>query len=626
MRTKFNINNESGVILMASTMGVFIMLSLFAFYLARFSVIETRTGGYYTQDIKVRNLAMTGIEHGLQSYKSSRNTSNIDGSFNNGTYSVRFDSQNDESGVSLSKSHYLTVKSTGKIDDVERNVRFLVSSLPEAFCFSFYGNNSGSQTFAETNGSINGDMFFNGSVQSNSSASNGTTFIGTGSGGTLLSSPPEFPDIDDSKYEALLVSAQSASPDYQNYALDFNSSDYVRIGSSSDINSGIHSQHTVEAWFRTNNKDSNTIQVIYEQGGGTRGLNIYIQSGRLYVGGWNRRSNESNWIGTWDYTTNIVNNKWHHVALTLSGGSSVTNHALKLYLDGANVVSGSGSRLWGHNPANIGRTLNGSRYHNGSTGNGYTFNGKIDEVRIWNVARTQNEINTFKDTILNGNETHLTAYYNFQENTGGKANDTQTQSNNDGTISGATWTTGPSLSKMNNSSFANRTINLSSYSDSKLLVNSDITISNSTINGPGYIVADGNVTVNSNSVINGDIYVICNGNLNVVNSQLGTSLSAAVITYSKGNADYQNSTVYGLIISKGNTLGLDGTAHYGAILNHGSSFTLVGNSDIIGSVVSKFSVDLQGNSASITRGNIPEFIGKDIGLDPFVLPGSYLEF
>jgi len=61
-------------------------------------------------------------------------------------------------------------------------------------------------------------------------------------------------------------------------------------------------------------------------------------------------------------------------------------------------------------------------------------------------------------------------------------------------------------------------------------------------------------------------------------------------------------------------------------LNHGSSFTLVGNSDIIGSVVSKFSVDLQGNSASITRGNIPEFIGKDIGLDPFVLPGSYLEF
>jgi len=625
MRIRFNFKDESGVILMASTMGVFIILSLFAFYLARFSVIESRTGGYYTQDIKVRNLAMAGIEHGLHSYKSSRNTSDIDGSFNNGTYSVRFDSQNDESGGALSKSHYLTLKSTGKIDDVERNVRFLVSSLPEAFCFSFYGNNLGTQTFAEPNGSINGDMYFNGSVQSNSGASNGTTYIGTGSGGTLLSSPPIFPDIDDTNYEALLSSAQSASPDYQNYALDFNNNDYVRIESSSDINSGIHSQHTVEAWFRTNNKNSNTKQIIYEQGGGTRGLNIYIQSGRLYVGGWNRRSNESNWSGSWKYVTSIQSNQWHHVALTLNGGSTVTNNALKLYLDGALAISEPGSRLWGHNPANIGRTISGSRYHNG-TGNGFTFNGKIDEVRIWNVARSQSEINAMKDTVLNGDEDYLTAYYNFQENTGVRANDTQTQSNNDGTISGATWTTGPPLSKMNNSSFVNRTINLSSYAEKKLLSNSDLTISNSTVNGPGYIVVNGNITINSNSVIKGDIYLVCSGDLNVSNSQLGISLSSAVITYSKGNAEYENSTVYGLIVSKGNSLELDGTAHYGAILNYGSSFALVGNSDIIGSVVSKFSVDLQGNSASITRGNMPEFTGKDIGLNPFVLPGSYLEF
>ena len=33
---------------------------------------------------------------------------------------------------------YLTLKSKAKIDDVERNIRFLISSLPEAFCFSFY--------------------------------------------------------------------------------------------------------------------------------------------------------------------------------------------------------------------------------------------------------------------------------------------------------------------------------------------------------------------------------------------------------------------------------------------------------------------------------------------------------
>ena len=45
------LNNESGVILMVSTMGIFIILSIFAFYLARFSVLETQSGAYHVQDI-----------------------------------------------------------------------------------------------------------------------------------------------------------------------------------------------------------------------------------------------------------------------------------------------------------------------------------------------------------------------------------------------------------------------------------------------------------------------------------------------------------------------------------------------------------------------------------------------
>jgi len=619
-------NSESGMIIMASTMGIFIILSLFAFYLARFSITESRTGGYYMTDIKARNLAMTGIEHAMQSYKASRNISNISGNFNNGSYSVSFDTQNNEAGTALPHSQYITVKSIATINDVERNLRLILSSMPEAFCFSFYGNNSGGQTFTESNGTISGDMFYNGNVESNSGTGSGTTYTSTGTGGTLLSSPPSFPTLDITQYEALLTSAASASGAYNNYALDFNSSDYVGIGGSSDINTGIHSQRTVEAWFRTNNKDSSTRQVIFEVGGGTRGLNIYIHSGRLYVGGWNRRSNESNWTpGTWIYTTSIQNNQWHHVALTLNGGSSVSANALKMYLDGNYMTSGNGSQLWSHNPTNIGRTRSGSRYHNG-TGNGYTFNGKIDEVRIWNVERTASQIAAKKDTVLAGNEADLTAYYNFQENTGNTANDTQTQSNNDGTISGASWTDGPTLSKMGSTAFTNTTINLSSYANSQLLANNNLTLSGSTVNGPGYIVVNGNLNISSNTTINGNIFLICSGNITILNCQIGTGLGAAVVIYSKGVADYNNSTVYGLIISKGNSLELDGSTVYGAILNYSSSFSLVGNSDITGSVISNSSVDFQGNDASITRGNIPTFLGLNIGLDPIVVPGSYLEY
>ncbi len=297
-------NSESGMIIMASTMGIFIILSLFAFYLARFSITESRTGGYYMTDIKARNLAMTGIEHAMQSYKASRNISNISGNFNNGSYSVSFDTQNNEAGTALPHSHFITVKSTATINDVERNLRLIISSMPEAFLFSFYGNNSGSQTFTESNGTISGDMFYNGNVESNSGTGSGTTYTSTGTGGTLLSSPPSFPTLDITQYEALLTSASSASGAYNNYALDFDgSNDYVKINNSSDINTGSnnHTQKTIEAWFKVENKNiTSRKQTIYEQGGTIRGLNIYVYDGNLYVGGWNEPNGDSDWDpGSW---------------------------------------------------------------------------------------------------------------------------------------------------------------------------------------------------------------------------------------------------------------------------------------------------------------------------------------
>jgi hypothetical protein len=613
-------------------MGIFIILSLFAFYLARFSITESRTGGYYMTDIKARNLAMTGIEHAMQSYKASRNISNISGNFNNGSYSVSFDTQNNEAGTALPHSHFITVKSTATINDVERNLRLIISSMPEAFLFSFYGNNSGNQTFTESNGTISGDMFYNGNVESNSGTNSGITYTSTGTGGTLLSSPPSFPTLDITQYEALLTSAASATGAYNNYALDFDgSNDYIKINNSSDINTGgaIHTQKTIEAWFKVEDKNiTSRKQTIYEQGGTVRGLNIYVYGGNLYVGGWNEPNGESDWDpGTWLSTNGIQSNTWHHVALTLNGGNSVTNNAFKGYLDGTQFGSGQGSKLWNHGgDVSIGRNRD-TKFHSGDYNSSRYFAGMIDEVRLWNVERTASQVAAKKDTVLAGNESGLTAYYNFQENTGNTANDTQTQSNNDGSIiNGASWTDGPTLSKMGSTAFTNTTINLSSYANSQLLANNNLTISGSTVNGPGYIVVNGNLNISSNTTINGNIFLICSGNITISNSQIGTGLGAAVVIYSKGVADYNNSTVYGLIISKGNSLELDGNTVYGAILNYSSSFSLVGDSDITGSVISNSSVDFQGNDASITRGNIPTFLGLNIGLNPIVVPGSYLEY
>ena len=629
---KIKRNKESGMILMASTMGIFIILSIFAFYLARFSITETRSGAYYIQDIKARNLAISGAEHGMQVYKESKATSNITGNLNKGSYTVSFDLNNNEANSSLPYTHFLMIKSSASIDDVKRNIRYIISSVPEAFCFSFYGNNTSDQIFSKSIGTISGDMFFNGSVGSGSGTNSGTTYISSGSGGTQISSYPSFPYIDSTLYENLLTSAAQSPGVYTNYSLNFDGSNqYIQISNSNDINTGSnnHSQKTIEAWFSVVNKDiTSRKQTIYEQGGTVRGLNIYIYGGSLYVGGWNEPSNESNWNpGTFISTSSIENNTWYHVALTLDGGSSVTNNAFKGYLNGVEFGSGDGSKLWNHaGDVSIARNRD-TKFHSGDYNSAKYFDGKIDEVRLWNITRTQAQIASKKDTVLNGDENGLTSYFNFQENSGSVANDTQTQSNNDGSIiNSPSWVPGPDLSKMNNSSYLNETVDLSSFSNNQLLVNNSLTISGSTFNGPGYIVADGNITINSSSTINGNIFIICSGSITITDSQIGTDINTPVICYSKGNASYNNSNIYGLIVSKGSSLALDGSNVYGAILNYSSSFSLDGDTDIIGSVVSKYTADFQSNLVSITKGNIPEFAGQSIGLDPFVVPGSYLEY
>ena len=632
LKKKRKNNKESGMILMASTMGIFIILSIFAFYLARFSITETRSGSYYIQDIKTRNLAISGAEHGMQIYKESKATSDVAGILNKGSYAVSFDLTNDEASSPLPYTHYLMIKSTASIDDVKRNIRYIISSVPEAFCFSFYGNNTSGQTFSKSNGAINGDMFFKGSVASGSGTNSGITYIKSGSGGTQISSYPSFPYIDSTLYENLLTIASQAPGSYINYALNFNgNNEYVQISNSSDINTGSnnHSQKTIEAWFSVYNKDlTSRKQTIYEQGGTVRGLNIYIYGGALYVGGWNEPSNESNWNpGTFLSTSSIENNTWYHVAFTLDGGSSVSSNAFKGYLNGVEFGSGDGSKLWNHGgDVSLARNKD-TKFHDGDYNSAKYFDGRIDEVRLWNATRTQAQIFSKKDTVLNGDESGLIAYYNFQENSGSVANDNQTQANNDGSIKNSpSWVLGPDLSKMSNSSYSNETVNLSSFSNNQLLVNNNLSISGSTFNGPGYIVADGNITISSSSTINGNIFIICSGSITITDSQAGTDINAPVIFYSKGNASYNSSNIYGLIVSKGSTLTFDGSDVYGAILNYSSSFSLSGDTDIIGSVVSKYTADFQNNLVSITKGNIPEFAGLSIGLDPFVVPGSYLEF
>ncbi|HIB70013.1 MAG TPA: LamG domain-containing protein, partial [Candidatus Marinimicrobia bacterium] len=116
---------------------------------------------------------------------------------------------------------------------------------------------------------------------------------------------------------------------------------------------------------------------------------------------------------------------WHHVALAYDGDS------LRLYIDGnqAGITPASGEITNTQETFKIGSLDFASLYH-------FDLDGQVDEVRVWTIARSQQEIMDNMYAVLDGNEDGLAGYWGFDE---GYGNMVQDLSGNgyDGTIVGA---------------------------------------------------------------------------------------------------------------------------------------------------------------------------------------------
>ena len=110
----------------------------------------------------------------------------------------------------------------------------------------------------------------------------------------------------------------------------------------------------------------------------------------------------STYMNTWSNTwaTNLNDGVWHHIAI-VRVGSNVTT-----YLDGAKV-----------NERNIGSVnFSGINYFGGLSNNaGFneSLDGELDEIKIWNVAKTQSQIYDMMDSVLVGNESNLLSYFDM---------------------------------------------------------------------------------------------------------------------------------------------------------------------------------------------------------------------
>ncbi len=97
---------------------------------------------------------------------------------------------------------------------------------------------------------------------------------------------------------------------------------------------------------------------------------------------------------------NLIDGNWHHIAATFDGTTRF------IFIDG--ILKGSDTPGSAH-------IVPATNVRIGSTNYGEYFNGTIDEVRVWNVARTQCEINTYKDCEIPVISALLVANYHFNQ-------------------------------------------------------------------------------------------------------------------------------------------------------------------------------------------------------------------
>lgn len=154
-----------------------------------------------------------------------------------------------------------------------------------------------------------------------------------------------------------------------------------------------------------------------------RAANVGIQPVFLAATGAIQYSDSTNGAVNSPVGTFQFDNQWHHIAVV---GTPTTT---KIYYNGVEVASSNVAVT----PRAAMTVFVGVRHTLASF-----FEGRIRDVRIWNTARTQAEIQANMNRQLVGNEAGLAGYWRLNEGSGTVATDSTANANN-GTITGATW-------------------------------------------------------------------------------------------------------------------------------------------------------------------------------------------
>ena len=189
-----------------------------------------------------------------------------------------------------------------------------------------------------------------------------------------------------------------------NYAFDFNGSDnYIEI--KPQFNQ--LSNWTFSAWIKPESSG-----YVYSEGNPLDTLNVVVESsGKLRVGIWNKNYS-GNWMNFYTSADAVKFHEWNFISVKLENGGAgegdITVFVNSNKFTGALQMENHDNTPYAEIGINVGSLHGGNQIAS-------PFHGEIDEVRLWNNARTDSEILEDMNNELDrpADEENLVSYYKF---------------------------------------------------------------------------------------------------------------------------------------------------------------------------------------------------------------------
>ncbi|VXC39146.1 conserved hypothetical protein [Flavobacterium sp. 9AF] len=194
--------------------------------------------------------------------------------------------------------------------------------------------------------------------------------------------------------------------------------DYVETPLPALFNAIATTDFTIEMWVNRTAPSSSTSRLLFAQLDGANFVSSLVNSsGILYF-----FVNENGITHSVNTSYILPINQWVHTAFIWNA----TTKSITVLINGSPQATsnGGGSSSGQNNSMTIGSRTDGAQF----------FRGKIDEIRIWNLQRSNADIIANMNTCVLETNANLVAYYKLDETIGSSTTIDATGNGNDGTL------------------------------------------------------------------------------------------------------------------------------------------------------------------------------------------------